>query len=256
MLFIVPDASPPKEETSSATPPSDEKKSAIKVELDLDDAPFLDDDNEDQETASLEEEKKDGTDVADTEPAAEEKSHKLTMKALKNRLGNKKLRMLIGAGAIFIVGAILALFLLGSGKEETETSLATSSADKKQKAIIIQLNSTGKDVPATLPGGYIHLIYWKPFLVPLQGAEGEIRLLSCTITIPTNDDAIASELQAKNRILRDAVYYYLSRRPVSFLTTKNAQEDFIDDLVSVINERMSSGKIKTILLHDYLVSSP
>lgn len=285
MLFIVPDGDPTEEEKNTgANPPagetpaggspgessedgkgansgSSEGEAKFKVELDLDDAPFL-------EEEMVEEAKPETPSPAEEKEEIEEEKKESFIKRL---LSNKKKLIIVGGGALFLIIIIVVVLFLfmggddGASEKATETVEAVEAVEEVQEEpkeevpppepIIFKVqNGTGDDNPTILP--YQFLINWEPFLVPLKGSEGEIRLLQCTIAIPVDDESLHSELEKKKSALRDAVFYYLSHRPFGLLDTPKAQADFKRDIISVINERVLSAKIQDILIEDYLVQGP
>ena len=104
------------------------------------------------------------------------------------------------------------------------------------------------------PAGPKFLFKGEPFLIERRGSEGEIRFLRCRFSIPTDNPSLYAELQAKNIAVRDAIYYYLNNKPVTFLSDSTQTEVLKRDLISVINKHLTSEKIQELYIEDYLVT--
>jgi flagellar FliL protein len=208
---------------------------AYKVELDLEDAPFLD---EKEEAPPL---KRKAAPTGGELPAGEKKAS-----ALKGKwsalLANKKRLVLIGGAVLFLLLAPVALMLFFSGEKkpppQTPEVITQPAAPPRPDA----------------PPGPKFLFKAESFLVELRGSEGEIRFLRFRFSIPTENQALYAELMAKNIALRDAIYYYLSNKPLTFLVDAQAHETLKQDVISVVNEHVSSEKIQDLYIEDYYVT--
>ncbi len=237
MLFIVPDA----DERPAAPgngPAEPGKAPSFKVELDLDDAPFLEEPLEEKKAAAPEPE------TAPVPVKAEEKPKKANkFKILLERLKAKKKKLILAGGAacILLVAGIAANTLLFSEKapppEETGPKRVTIKTEPE---------------PETPPEP-VYLVTWDPFLVERHGSEGELRFLYCQFSTPTKDPVLQAEILAKRIVLRDAIYYYLRNKPLTFLTDASKQTALKEDLISVINEHVSSAKISELYFEEYVV---
>lgn len=226
MLFLVPDDTP-----AGRAP-------AVKVELDIEDAPFL------QEPEEPKPKPKEPEKPA-PEPAAPAKGPSAFKLKLAALLANKKRLAIIGAGALMLLLAPIGISLF-LGKKDKPAPPPVAEPVRK----VVPDTPPRTDAPAAPK----YLFKGEPFLVERKGAEGEIRFLRCRFAIPTDNPILYAELQAKNIILRDAIYYYLNNKPVTFLSDSTLSEVLKKDLISVINEHVSAAKIEDLYIEDYLVS--
>ncbi len=229
MLFIVPDAN--SKEDGSAP-------GGIKVELDLDDAPFLQEDEPEPQ--------------AEPEPESEKielPSAEGDKKDSDKPAGNRKKR-LIFAGAAAVVLAIVAvvvnMFLFGGEEKPT----APSAPEPVYEVVS---TTPPKEEPVKPP--YAHLVQWETFQVEQRGEDGGIRFVTCKIAIPAADDAQYMELMAKRIVLRDAVYYFLRNRPPEILSTKEKNLALRADIVGVLNGHLSAT-VKDVYIEEYVVIDP
>ena len=244
MLFLVPDQDGP----PSAPPSSD-----FNVELDLDDAPFLDEPEPEPEAPPPPEEKPDPVAMPPKEarPSLKERIRAL----LPLLLANKK-RLLLAGGSlvvILVVAVVVNLFLFGDPKPvaEEKTSAPEQPAPQAEPTRIV-VPSTPTEEGAPPPPAFI--VEWEPFWVPLKNSEGEIRFLVFQFSIPTDDPTLNAELHARTVILRDAVYYFLKNKEFTPLLDKESTDTLREDIVSVINEHVVTGKVTTLLFSNYYLT--
>ena len=230
MLFIVSD-DPPAGDAAPAKAPS------VKVELDIEDAPFLEE-QEEQKAPAKEPEK-----PAPTPPPAEEKKPSAFKAKLAALLGNRKRLALVGGGLLLILLAPIVINLVLSGSK---------SAPQPEEPVrrIVPDEAPRDDAP---PGPKF-LFKSDLFLIERRGSEGEIRFLRCRFSIPTENPVLYAELQAKNIAVRDAIYYYLNNKPVVFLSDDMHTEVLKKDLISVVNEQISAEKVQELYIEEYLVT--
>ncbi len=234
MLFIVPDADAP-------AAPETGKAPSFKVELDLDDAPFLEE--------PLEEPKKDAPpEPSPTTPAVqkekkkpEPKDGKLQRILARLKANKKKVIMAGGASGVLLIAAFLVnTFLFSSAPPPPEPT--------GPKRVTVNTEPTPE-----APQEPVYVVTWEPFLVEKRGSEGEVRFLYCQFSTPTKNPVLQSELLAKKIALRDAIYYYLRNKPLTFLTDASQQATLKQDIISVINEHVSSAKISELYFEEYVV---
>lgn len=208
---------------NAAPPESAPQAKTGKVELDLDGAPFL-----------QEEEAPPPAPVKEERPQAEPDGE------AKPKKGKKKL--LILGGALFLVLGAAAYFLFFSGGEEVpEIPPGTT---------VITVPST----PFTGPVATDQFIIEMPaFWVEIKDQEGEVRLLNCKISIPTNNNDNVLEFNAKKLVIRDALFYYLTNKDYAFLSDSRNMETLKKDMVSIINEYLTTEKIREVLLADFII---
>lgn len=228
MLFFALDDSPDERDVPGRSP-------SVKVELDIEDAPFL----QEPEEAKPPVKEPEKPAPAASAPPAEPSAFKHRLAAL---LANKKRLAVIGAGllVILIAPVVISMFL----------HKTPAPAPQEPERRLVPDEPPREDTPS----GPKYLFKGEPFLIELRGSEGEILFLRTRFTIPTDNPALYAELQAKNIAVRDAIYYYLSNKPVTFLSDSALTEALKKDLISVINEHMSADKIQELYIEDYLVT--
>ncbi|MDR3176577.1 MAG: flagellar basal body-associated FliL family protein [Desulfovibrio sp.] len=243
---------PPVDEDRDPAAPAPEqgdKTSSYKVELDMDDAPFLKE--KEEEKAALEE-----PPAPPSTPEQPPEKPKFSAKfknifhglvaALKHRLNTRRRRVI--AAAILLVPAMagggLYFFLWGGSESQkpvespVTTTVVVSSATQRDEG------------PAAAKFLYILDL----FFLELRGAEGEIRFLRCGFSIPTDNETLMTELAVKNIAVRDSIYYYLTNKPLTFLADAKSAETLKEDIVSVVNENIATEKIQAVYIEEYIVS--
>ena len=218
------------ESEPSAHPSKIEKK----VELDLDDAPFLEDD----EPEPTPEPEKVSAKNQDAAPPPAKPS-------IKNRLlANKKKLILAGGGAVVLVAVAIAvnMFLFSDGDKPPPPP----PVPDPEKVLV---------TPQPLPPAPVSnfLMQWEPFWVELKDTEGAVRFLTGKFSIPTDNQTLFIEMNVKKLILRDAIFYYLRNQPIISLTDDAKVQTFKSDILTVLNEHLASGKVNELLIEDYLV---
>ena len=249
MLFLVPDepdAGDAGQESSSISAPKGKdgkdfpKFESLKVELDLDDAPFL------------EEEEKPPPPPAPEPKAPEPPKPEPAPEPRKSFFARKK-KLVIGAAGLLLLllcGGGAALFFLGGGDDEgTQGTVALDI----ENVIIVQVNGTHTDIPDyAMPSA--HVVELDPFIVPHTGSEGEVRFFRFVLALPLEEAIQVQEVEARLVELRGALYYYLSNRNVHFNISEEEYQSFKQDLVSVINEHISVKKITEVYILESLVT--
>ncbi|MDR1490073.1 MAG: flagellar basal body-associated FliL family protein [Desulfovibrio sp.] len=239
-----------KDPASTAPDTGEEKANAFKVELDIDDAPFL---------KEKEEEKAAPEEHPTLLPTPEQPPEKPKFFAkfkdrlrslitlLKNRLNTRRRRII--AVAVLLVPAMAGggLYFFLPGASEPQKSAGPPPA------------TTTVVVPSTAPRGENptakFMYHMDRFFIELRGAEGEIRFLRCGFSIPTDNETLMAELAAKNIAVRDSIYYYLTNKPLTFLADAKSAATLKEDIASVVNENIATEKIQTVYIEEYLVSS-
>ncbi|MDR2489221.1 MAG: flagellar basal body-associated FliL family protein [Desulfovibrio sp.] len=230
MLFLVPDDSPAREGSADAA-------RGVKVELDIEDAPFLQEPEETKPQAKNAEKPVPVVSMPDAAPSA-------FQRMLAALFGNKKRLAAIACGLLAILLAPIAV------------SLFLNKANAPSPPVQEAVRRIVPDAPPreNAPAGPKFLFKGEPFLIECRGNEGEIRFLRCRFAVPTDNAVLYAELQAKNIALRDAIYYYLINKPITFLSDNTQTEVLKKDIMSVINEQISSEKILELYIEEYLVT--
>ncbi|CAK7063981.1 MAG: hypothetical protein DELT_01557 [Desulfovibrio sp.] len=205
-------------------------KAGLKVELDLDDAPFLDEEEEEQAAAPPPEEEAAAPPVTAplpaTEPAPANKKKKLILAG-------------IGGVVIIIVGVVANVFLF-SGKTDAPPPPPPPVADVTE-------------TPPPPPPPQEFVMAWEPFWVEMKDTEGASQFLTIKFSVPTKNPIVFAEMNGRKLIIRDALFYYLRKQPILSLSDEAKVTALKDDLLTVINERLGSGKVSEILIEDYLL---
>jgi len=205
-------------------------KALQKVDLDLDDAPFLED--EPEETPPAAEETGPG-EAAVTDETAKPKS-------------KKKLILLIGLVVLFLGGGTAAYFLFLK-KPAAPPPPPTVEAPHEEPP---PPPPPPPEPPAPKPEIVLTM---DPFLVELPDKAGRSRFLSIRFAAATTEHAAELEFKRNRIVVRDAVYYYLKNKSLEFLTDKNNAEALKKDVLSVINQFIGPQALDNLIIEDYLV---
>lgn len=225
----------PDSDSPNGGSPASASGAGQKVELDMDDAPFLEDDE-----PEAEEEKEEHGEPDEVMPPPVEKPASF----MQRLLANKKRLFLAGGAFVFLVAAAIgATIFLGGEKAPPPPPGPVERTE--------QLPEGPPPLPeAPLPK---HVMSFEPFWVEQRDTEGNIRFLSLTFAVPTDNDMLFAELNGKKLTLRDALFYYLSRRPLIMLQDEKTMATLKADLMTVINEHVANGKVNDIFIESYLV---
>lgn len=202
-------------------------KEQQKVELDLEDAPFLDDDDDEDEEEEEE--------VVE-ETALEE----VSLDDDEGPPWYKKKPVIFGIiGGLVVIVAALAFFAL-------------KKAPRPEPPPEEPVEQVQEEIPVE-PEVQEFLVTLDPFWVEQTDTHGEIRFLVCQFTAVTENEKLSFEITQKTTILRDAVYYYLSNKDLTFLSDKNNAEALKRDVLSVMNQYLSQDRLESVLIEQYLV---
>ena len=194
-----------------------------KVELDLDDAPFLQTEEKTPAKPDVPE------DLADRSEDDEKRKRK------------KKLILLgsaIGAGILLIVAAAVWWFFF-------RTPPPPPIAAPEPEVIVVP--------SAPAPVGDQEIVReFAPFIVPTQDPNGKTGFLICRFSAISKDQAVNQEVQQQLLPLRDAIYYYLRSKDNSFLLDARNAPEIRKDLLSVFNDYLTQGKVEDIVFESYL----
>lgn len=196
-----------------------------KVELDLDDAPFLQADEKAPPAATHE---------AAVPDVNEEEAEKARRK--------KKKMITMGAiGALVLIVAVVAVwwfFFRGPPPPPGPEPL-------KPEVVVVPR--------AVAPGGPAEIVReFAPFIVPVKEADGRDSFLVCKFSAITQDASVNREIDQQRVALRDAIYYYLRSKDSAFLQNARNGPEIKKDLLSVFNDYLTQGKLEDILFESYL----
>ena len=208
-------------------------KALQKVDLDLDDAPFLEDEAEEEAPP----------------PAAETAASPFDEPEAQVKPSRKKLFIIIGAVAFVLVAGVAAYFLFLK-KTAPPPSPQETSAPAEEAPPPPVAPTPPPEPPA--PKREI-VMPMEPFLVELTDAGGRTRFLTIRFTAVTREPAVELEFKRNIIVVRDAVYYYLKNKNLEFLTDKNNADALKKDVLSVINQFIGAQPLDNLLIEDYLV---
>lgn len=200
-------------------------KADTKVALDVDDAPFLQDDK----------------------PAEPEVSTALSMESTEvssddSTKGKKKKKILIIAGLslLIVTAALVWWFFLRKPPPPPAPPI-------EPEVVVVPSAPT-----STAPKDYY--INFEPFWVELPAAagNGQVVFLVCKFSAISKSEALALEAQNKMITLRDAVYYYIKNKPYQYLIDPANTNTIKADLNSVLSGYLAGGKIEDMLFESYL----
>ncbi len=204
-------------------------KSLQKVDLDLDDAPFLEDEEEPEPEA----------------PADSPREEKSEEQAPRPWWKKKQIILPAGGLLLLLLGAAVYFLLLAPGQEpaplpepvhpqaeEEAPAPATPPAPAEQPAITIVMD---------------------PFLVEVLDAKGQPRFLTVKFAAVTTNPDLEKEFTTNIVVLRDAIYYYLKNKNLMFLTDDKNGEALKKDVLSVVNQFLSADQLDNLQIEEYLV---
>lgn len=201
-----------------------------KVELDLEDAPFLEDDDEDDQDEVVPTSKDIAIDAPEDKPSP-----------IKKLLENRKLLFAVIGGVLLLLLILVAwVFLSKAPRPEPPTP--------QPQQIVKQATPEPEEPPAPE-----YIVTWDPFWVELKDKDGNLRFLQCQFSAPTDIEKLSWEATSKKVVLRDAIFYYLRNKSLLFLSDKTNVEVLKTDILAVINQYMNNGQFEELLIESYLV---
>jgi len=234
MLFIVPDPEESNQNNTEEKVKLDTSELTIdkgtqKVELDLDDAPFLEEEKEGEEEEK-EDEKKGVSEESEEKPEDQV--------PVPTPFWKKKWFFIALAGVIALIAVGVYFLFLKPSPPPPE-----SQKPQVQKA---------EPSPPPPPPPEEIVIPFEPFWVELT-FNGQTKFLYCKLSFSTTDSKLEWEVKRKTIILRDAVYYYLRNKNFIFLNNKKNVERLKKDILSVVNQYLNNGQLKNILIEEYVL---
>lgn len=218
------------DDSGEDTTPAPVNKATQKVELDLDDAPFLEDEDEEEDL-----------------PAEEPEDLKPTADSAPKKKSKTKLFVFIGIGVIILLlSAILIKLFLFS---ETPEPVAVEEVVEK----IPETVPAPEEIPPPPEEPGVTLLRMDPFWVEQKDDKNNTRFLIARFAMTTKDEMVVAEYGRKSLILRDAVYFYLKNKDLQYLSDKKNVDKLKKDLLMVINQYIVAGQFDEILFEKYLV---
>lgn len=210
----------------NSEPTSPEKK----VELDLDDAPFLDFDDDEEESSPVEEEVK----LEPTEQKSEAPKKSKT-----------KLIIFGGLGSLAVAGGIgFWLFL----RTTTPPEPPPPSPPKAEK---IPKPEPKPEEEPLIPEER-RVVKLQPFFIEYQQGD-QSRFLECSLSLSAPNILQNDELRRHMVEIRDALYFYLKNKNIFFLENPKNAEQFKKEVLDVINQHIVFKPVTEILIDKYLV---
>lgn len=204
-------------------------RAAQKVELDLDDAPFL----EEEEALPAPSEEI----PAAPPPQAIEEAVKLPI------WKNKKVVFGGLGGLLLLIGLAVWWFLLREVKPPVREEPAPPPVASEEPS-----------QPAPPPPPADMFVSMDPFVVEKPDAKGGVKVLTLKIKLVYKEDPrLARELQNKIVILRDGLYYNLKNKSFANLTDKDSVEKLREELRGVVNNYLNAGQVDQVLFEELLV---
>ena len=209
-------------------------KALQKVDLDLDDAPFLEDEPEEAPPAQ-EESGPSETPVVDDSAA---------------KSARKKRLIVIGLIVALLLGGGAAAYFLLLKKPAPKAPVEEQLPHEEPAPPPQMPPPPPPEPPAPKPEIVLAM---DPFFIELIDQKGRSRFLTIRFTAATHEHAVELEFKRNAIVVRDAVYYYLKNKSLEFLTDKNNAETLKKDVLSVINQFIGAQPLDNLLIEDYLV---
>lgn len=213
---------------------ADASQALPKVQLDIDDAPFLREKEPEAPPPAPKASEPEATTTLPVPPVDDADARK------------KKKRSIIIIGA-----ALLALLLAGGGGGTLWWFVLRTPPVPPPTPQVVVVPSTP---PASSPAEF--LVPLAPFWLELTNDsprdKDKIYFLVCKFTAISKTEAILQEAQNKTVVIRDALYFYLKNKSYDFLTNPDNTHAIKNDLKSVINGYLTAGKVDDMLFERYL----
>ena len=250
MILFILLAQPSREGAANVTLDDERLQDAVpkglqKVELDLDDALFL-------EFEEKEETPPPPPELPEPETPAIAPQAEVPAKGIRKKLW------------IFGVAAILCLLLGGGGTyffmksslEKAEEAGDQATGAPQSQTASPESAPAGENAtpgpPAQAEPGTSITYALEKFQVE-YAQDNQLRLLTCRLSIPGVTEIMRLELQTKSVLVRDGVYRFLKNSSLSSLNNTDNAEKRKGDLVAVINRHLKSGQVSEIILEEYVV---
>ncbi|MBO4334256.1 MAG: flagellar basal body-associated FliL family protein [Desulfovibrio sp.] len=192
-----------------------------KVQLDLEDAPFLKEEPEEQEKQQEE--------AQESAPAVPEKKPK------------KKKFVIIALAAILITAGVVGFIFFGSPAPPPPPPPPKPKPD----VIVVPSKPDAKSSPDIV-------MEFERFIIPVGNSLSSTNFLICKFSTVSKSPTINSEIEQKMLVLRDAVYFYLRGKSYEYLLNPDNATAIKSDLVGILNDYLGHGKLEDVLLDSYL----
>ena len=208
-----------KDDVQVEVAPSASASAGGKVELDLDDAPFL---------REPEEKPLPPVERRSTAPAP------VVQEAPKS----KKKLIISGIGLLVVLAGIAVWwFFFRVPPVVVEPP--------KPEVIVVK-------PPEAAPVEQDYVYELEPFWVPVKDEKGNTNFLVCRFSTIAKTEVVSKEVEKQLMTVRDAMYYYLRNKSLDFLLAAANRETIKKDLTSVVNSYLPLGQIEDVLVESYL----
>lgn len=204
-------------------------KTAAKVALDIEDAPFL----AEKEEPKLAESAKEETPERDT--AAEDAARAAALRRRKQLIVFGLLGLLA-----FIIAVALWFFVLRDVPDQ-------GPPDPSATVIVVPS-------PASIVGPTEIPVAFEDFWVPQKDSAGALRFLRVHFSTQVTEEKFAREIKDKTLTLRDAVYYYLRNKPLEFMLEPTNLPVIKQDIADILNGYLTSGKVEDLYFENFLIN--
>ncbi|KHK04382.1 flagellar basal body-associated FliL family protein [Desulfovibrio sp. TomC] len=208
-------------------------KALQKVDLDLDDAPFLED--EPEEAPPAPETHAAGEDLAAIDATA--------------KPSDKKKFLILGLAVLLLLGGGVAAYFLFFKKPAAPPPVVEAPHEEPAPPPVMP-PPPPPEPPAPKPEIVLTM---DPFLIELTDPKGRSRFLTIRFAAATTEHSAELEFMRNRIVVRDAVYYYLKNKSLEFLTDKGNADILKKDVLSVINQFIGSQPLDNLIIEDYLV---
>lgn len=208
-------------------------RASQKVQLDIDDAPFL----------FVEEEKPQApAPVSTTLPDLEEKPAENDEELAEKKRRKKRLLIIGGIST----AALLLLLALGLWFSNSPPPTPTPTVGGPEPTVIVVPSTKSPTETA------FYKIEFAPFMIEQRKGD-EINFLQARFAGLSTSEKVIKEAKEKQLILRDSIYYFLRNKPYEQLLDPASAESIKHDLQDIVNGALSQGKLDDILLENYLI---
>ncbi|MYL84243.1 flagellar basal body protein FliL [Desulfovibrio aerotolerans] len=209
-------------------------KALQKVDLDLDDAPFLEDEPEE----------------APPSPEASGPSETPVVDDSTAKSSRKKRLILLGLIVLLLLGGGAAAYFLVLKKPAPKAPVEEQVPHEEPAPPPQMPPPPPPEPPAPKPEIVLTM---DPFLIELIDQKGRSRFMTIRFSAATREHAVELEFKRNYIVVRDAVYYYLKNKSLEFLTDKNNADALKKDVLSVMNQFIGAQPLDNLLIEDYLV---
>ncbi|MFW6178190.1 MAG: flagellar basal body-associated FliL family protein, partial [Desulfohalobiaceae bacterium] len=206
-------------------------RAAQKVELDLDDAPFLDWEEDEEQPAQEPGQK---GEAPEEESPEEEEQKPQPGPAWWKR---KWLWFLSGAALVLVLAAASLWWFW---QEDVSQEEGGPQAALQPEQIPAESEQAKEKVSL------------EPFWVEHSQGD-ELRFLHLEFALALEHQDLAREVDRKIPALRDAVYHYLRKKELVFLADKENADQLKSELASLLNQYLSQGQVQEVLIQKYVV---